>query len=259
MSLSAARDQEVSDRDRQVLRAVLALRLVTGGQLMRLVFGSPTATSQNARIARRCLQRLTEAGLLWRLHRRVGGIRAGSSSYVYAVSPAGARALGESIGRGRQREPSLTFLNHTLAVSEVYVRLYEALYQHKFDELHAETEPRCWRNLEDGSSAVLRPDLLVTASTPTEDVWAFVEVDLGTEHVAAVQRKVALYEVHWRSGREQARLGGFPQVMWLVPDTRRQRQLRGYLRRAARDRPGLHTVVLQDDFINQLVKGGDHE
>jgi hypothetical protein len=251
---SAAGGLELSARDRQVLQATADLRLITGGQLMRLVFRAPAATSHNARIARRCLQRLTATGLLWRLERRVGGIRAGSSSYVYALSPAGGRALGEATSRGRSREPSLTFQDHTLTVSEIYVQLFEHHYLHPFEELVVETEPSCWRSLDDGSGGILKPDLLVTAITPDEERWLYIEVDRGTEHIAAIQRKVALYRAHQRSGREQARLGGFPAVLWLVPNQHRATQLRRYLEPANREQRGLHTVAIEGDVIKQLTE-----
>ncbi len=46
-----------------------------------------------ARIARRVLARLTELGVLARLERRIGGLRAGSSGYVYYLGPAGQRLV----------------------------------------------------------------------------------------------------------------------------------------------------------------------
>ena len=251
---SAAGGLELSARDRLVLQAAADLRLVTAGQLMRLVFGAPAANTDNARIARRCLQRLTTTGLLWRMARRVGGLRAGSSSYIYALSPAGGRQLGQKTGRGRSRQPSLTFQDHTLTVSEIYVQLFEYHYLHPFEELVVETEPSCWRSLDDGSGGILKPDLLVTALTPDEERWLFIEVDRGTEHVAAIQRKVALYQAHQRSGREQARLGGFPAVLWIVPSEQRATQLRHYLRTANREQPGLHTVAQEGELIKQLTE-----
>lgn len=73
-----AREVELSVRDRAVITTVDNLRLVTGGQLQRLFFADASAGSTNARVARRCLQRLTDLGLLVRPARRVGGLRAGS-------------------------------------------------------------------------------------------------------------------------------------------------------------------------------------
>jgi hypothetical protein len=185
-------------------------------------------------------------------------VRGGSSSYVYALSPTGGKVIGKPNMRGRQREPSLTFMSHTLAVAEQYVRLHEAHYQDVLDELDVQTEPHCWRPLGDGSGGILKPDLLVTARTPDEDLWAFVEVDRSTEHSAAIQRKLALYAAYRATGREQARLGGFPQILWLVPNNDRQRRLQGYLASVRRTAPGLHQAVLNDNFINYLTKGGDH-
>lgn len=239
-----------SSRDRAVLAAVGDLRLVSGRQLQRLYFSGPLASSQNDRIARRCLQRLTDRGLLWRAERRVGGLRAGSSSYIFALTAAGLRAIGRP-PRRQQGQPSLTFLEHQLAVAEVYVHLHEALHGGALAALSIETEPTCWRSLDDGSSGVLKPDLFVVASTADEDRLAFIEVDNGTEHAAALDRKTALYRGHWQSGREQRQQGVFPIVLWQATSPARREELKRLL---ARDEArSLHRVVSGGGLIRQLT------
>lgn len=213
-------------RDQQLLLAAARLRLVTGGQLQRLVFAGPDASSQNARIARRALERLTTKGLLQRLDRRLGGLRAGSSSYVYAVTPTGAAAIGWSVGRSRVRDPSLTFLGHQLAVAEVLVQLHEADFAGVFLDLDVQTEPSCWRPLDDGTGSILKPDLYALVTLVDHERLAFIEVDNGTEHAAALKRKAALYAAHYASGHEQRIEGVFPEVLWVAPDARRAEQLR---------------------------------
>ncbi len=213
---SSAGPYSLSERDQAVLRTVGTLRLITGGQLQRLFFADGGQGSANPRVARRALQRLTSLGLLQRLERRVGGIQAGSSSYLYALTPRGGRAVELPVGRGRQREPSLTFVSHTLAAGETCVGLHEARRLGRLDSLRVEVEPQCWRSLDGLDGARLKPDLFVLAAAGDSEHLAFVEVDQGTEHGPAIRRKAALYERYFRSGREQARLGAFPRVLWLV-------------------------------------------
>lgn len=247
----------LSERDRAVLLTTGQLKLVSGGQLRRLVFGDPSASSHNARLARRCFERLTMRGLMVRLVRTHGGLGGGSSSFVYALTPAGARVVDLPPHRHRL-DPSLTFLNHTLAISETYTQLFESSFGGELASLEVMVEPETWRPLADGSGGVLKPDLFVTFATPEEEVFAYVEIDLATEHAAAIRRKVALYSSYRATGREQARFGLFPIVIWAVPDQRRAATLRRYLEPAERRAPGLHQVVLSGELINVLTKGGDH-
>jgi Replication-relaxation len=249
---SSRRSASLGGRDRAVLSTVGSLRLVTGGQLQRLFFSGEHG-SANQRIARRVLQQLTDLGLLLRLERRVGGIRAGSSSYVYALSPRGGRAIQLEVGRGRQREPSLTFVRHTLAVAETCVRLHEARRAARIDTLDIQPEPRCWRSLGGYSGGILKPDLFVVAAAGNEEHLAFVEVDNGTEHGPAILRKAHVYELYFRSGREQSRHGVFPRVIWLVPDERRRDRLRQVLGSDRGLTAGLHRVSLQVDPAGALL------
>jgi Replication-relaxation len=247
----------LTDRDRSVLRQTGVLRLATGGQLRRLVFGDPSASSHNARLARRCFERLTTAGLMVRLVRRLGGLGGGSSSFVYALTPAGARAIGLPPHRHRL-DPSLTFLTHTTTISETYTQLYESLFAGELLSLDVEVEPEAWRPAGDGSGSVLKPDLFVRLETASEEVFAYVEIDLATEHAGAIRRKLALYAGYRSSGRDQSRLDLFPSVYWSVPDPARAVALRRYLEPETRRSPGLHQVVLANQLIPTLRKGGTH-
>jgi hypothetical protein len=238
-------------RDLEILRTTSNLRLVTGGQLHRLAFSGPTASSTNSRIARRTLARLTSLNLLQRLDRRVGGIRAGSGSFVYALTPKGAEAIGQHAGRGRLREPSLTFVRHQLAIAEVVVQLHEARDRGLFDELQLAYEPACWRPLHDGTGSTLKPDLLVVIGRQNDELVMFIEVDNGTEHAGALARKLGLYRDHYASGHEQRTEGVFPEVLWLVPDEPRAAQVETAIARFAG--PQLHRVLLGSAFLAHLA------
>lgn len=245
--------EQLSPRDLAVLQTAGALRLVTGGQLQRLFFTDPNDGSTSPRIARRTLQRLTDLRMLRRLARRVGGLRAGSSSFTYALTPAGGRAIGHPVSRGRSPEPSLTFVRHTLAVGEVATVLYEAKRRGRLEALKLQTEPTCWRDLGGYDRSVLKPDLFVEAATSETDYLAWIEVDLGTEHGPALVRKARLYERYFRSGREQQRTGLFPRVLWLAEDHRRQQAIRQALHRASGLTADLHRVGRLDDIVGWLI------
>src|SRR5918999_5578917 len=81
---------DLTPRDAEILSFVAAVRLATGAQLTRRFFG---AVNDEGRAARRALGRLSDWRILDRLPRRVGGIRAGSTSFVYCVGVTGARLL----------------------------------------------------------------------------------------------------------------------------------------------------------------------
>ena len=164
------------------------------------------------------LARLTRERLLARLQRQVGGVRAGSASYVYALGPVGSRLVAD--GRRRFTEPSPLFLDHTLAVAEARIELLRASSAGQFELVEVEVEPACWRRYmgPGGAAEFVRPDLyVVTASGAYEDCW-FLEIDRGTESPAATSRKCRAYDRYWRTGAEQQRHRTFPLVVWVAPD-----------------------------------------
>ena len=135
----------LSDRDLALLHSVGALHFATTAQLERLHFHPPTTTPlAAARLARRSLARLHDLRLLDHLDRRVGGVRAGSASFVWLLTAAGFRLLGDD-SRRRSREPSLAHLEHVLEVGELVVQLHELERAGGVELLNIETEPTCWR------------------------------------------------------------------------------------------------------------------
>ena len=75
------------------------------------------------RARQRVLERLTRERLLIRLDRRIGGVRAGSAGFVLALGPVGQRVLATSGPRRRSYEPTLRFVDHTLAMTQLVVDL----------------------------------------------------------------------------------------------------------------------------------------
>lgn len=219
--------------ERQALDAVALLKLVSHGQFARLLrFGPDASAASTARMTRRTLAGLTELGVLGRLQRRIGGVRAGSSGHVYYLGPVGQRLLsylrGDGLVRGRVRPgPGGPFVRHRLSVSELYVRAVDLARTGDVEILSFDVEPECWRSSLDefGNRAVLKPDAyLRVAAGAYEDRW-FIEVDLGTESRTVLARKARAYLDHFHSGTEQADDGVFPRVLFAVSSEARRAAL----------------------------------
>ena len=242
--------RSLTAREQAVLSTVARMRLVTGGQLRRLHF-----TDVSRRQTRAVLTSLTDRRLLARLPRAVGGVRAGSAGFVYALDIAGQR-LASPGGRRRHRPwtPGVAFLAHTLEITEVYVRLVEAVRAGRLVLEDFATEPACWRSFHGpgGVQLVLKPDAAVTVRLGGfVDRW-FVEVDRGTEATTTIARKGDVYRLYWASGREQADTGVFPRVLWLVPDEHRHEQLVDVLDRQP---AALFVVNVFDTVVERVVAG----
>lgn len=219
---------QLSERDLEVIRGVEDLRFLTSRQVQRLWFGIGEHTELGAaRCSRRTLERLHRFGLLHRLDRRVGGVRAGSAGFVYCLGPVG-QQLVRAKHRRHVREPSTTFLDHNLAVAEVVVTIIEATRHSQLELVGYQTEPDCWRPFSGigGAREILKPDLRLTLALHDYEHHWFIEVDLGSEHRPAVERKCGAYERYLRSGVEQQRHGVFPRVAWLTRDEVRADRLR---------------------------------
>lgn len=249
---------ELSGRDLAIIDQVSELRLMTARQIEAIHFAMDNheTRSSGARASRRILERLTRDRLLVRLQRRVGGVRAGSASFVYALGPVGHRILNRRQPRPRYREPSTTFMDHTLAVTQLVVDMTTAARAGMFELTVCQPEPRCWRTFTSNSgSTVLRPDLFVSLGVAEYEHRWFVEVDRGTEHLPAILRKCRIYESYYATGTEQVRHGVFPRVCWVVPDERRATRLRSAIDADRHLTKPLFVVATTRQTIDTL-KGG---
>lgn len=225
----------LSDRDMAILDQVADLRLMSALQIEALHFTDADHRSQlaAARACRRVLERLVRDRLLVRLDRRIGGVRAGSASFIYGLGHIGQRVLALEGPRRRFQEPSVLFTDHTLAISQLVVDLSKADRAGQFEVLDVQSEPRCWREM--GSSngrSTLRPDLYTVLGTPEYEYRWFIEVDRGSEHLPTLLAKCQAYEDYFRTGAEQRTQGVFPRVCWIVPTDSRAEQLVGKIEKA---------------------------
>lgn len=252
------RRPDLSDRDLLVMRFLADTGLATTDQLERLAFPASHGTQYTAaRRARRTLARLVDQGQLSRLDRRVGGVRSGSTSYVYQLATGGRRSLGLP-RRGRTYEPGALFISHTLAAADVHVELLEAERRGDLVDLNVEHEPTRRFATPSGIER-LTPDLLVEVTTA--DGWElrwFVEIDRGTEHLPTVLRKCRTYERYWRSGSEADHHEVFPRVLWSVPDKRRGRAIETAIVESRGLAGDLHRVATAEDTAAVITNSNDN-
>ena len=252
--LSILRNQ-LSLRSVDIISRVTELHFMSGQQISSMYFPSDEHESPEgaARAARRNLEFLTRERLLVRLQRRVGGARAGSSSFIYALGPVGHRLLALERPRPRYREPSATFIDHTLGISQLVVDVSVAARSGELDFLDRQSEPLCWRAFSwRGAPATLRPDLYLALGVQDLERRWFCEVDNGTEHLPAVIKKCRQYEAYYQSGKEQLDHGVFPRVCWLVPDERRATALRRAISSEPRLSQPLFVIALRSDAVATL-------
>ncbi len=245
----------LSPRDLAVLDQVRDRKLMSGAQIQAVQFPLLDHATADAagRACRRVLRRLVREGVLARLERRVGGIRGGSAGYLYVASPLGHRVLDGDGPRHRVREPSITFVNHMLAISQLVVDLIEAQRLKRLEILRLEAEPRCWRRFAGASGAeVLRPDLFVALAVGEYEHHSLIEIDLGSETMLRRIAKCKQYEAYYRSGTEQAAHGLFPKVVWSMPNGVLADELQERIDRAKGLTSGIFEVSTRDVLLDTL-------
>lgn len=223
--------ERLSERDRAIIGQVAELRLMSARQIQAVHF--PAERHQGGELAatrarQRALERLARERLLTRLERRIGGVRAGSASFIFTLGSVGQRLLDLDGARRRAYEPTARFVDHTLAIAQLVVDLTLAQRARRLELLACQSEPRCWRTFSRlGARFMLRPDLLVSLGVGEYELRWFVEIDRATESLPTVLRKCRLYLDYYQSGQEQAAKGSvFPRVCWIAPDEQRAERLR---------------------------------
>jgi hypothetical protein len=247
----------LSDRDRAILADVARVRVLTGKQVERLHFAHLEGMHRD-RTRRRVLERLAAAGLLTALPRRVGGGRAGSAGMIFALGQFGQRwlslqAFGAAIARTRQPGvPTERFLAHTLASAELFVSLVEASRVHGFQLVRFDGEPACWWRTSEGEW--IKPDAFAVVSAgDVEDSWA-IEVDLATESIPTLRRKLVAYLELVKTDERGPNRGPLPRVLVTVPDERRLSAVRELVRSLPEVAGELFAVTLHSGAANIIAQ-----
>ena len=254
---------QLTERDLRILDDLERFRLLSTDHVRRLQFGEGHVSQSAAvRGTVRVLGRLETGGFIARLTRRVGGPVRGSSATVWQLTATGERLQrarrGDAIRR-RYQEPSPHFTRHTLAISELGVRLTERARGGDVSLLELKPEPSSWRSFTNalGALAWVRPDLFVVTADATTESHSWVEVDLGTEHLPTVLRKCAVYQRYFATGLEQAARDVFPLVVWMVPTERRAASLRRAIAAERSLDASLFVVTTNEDVLEVLAPPND--
>ena len=215
---------ELPDRYTVPVLHLSRARVLSGGQLDRLLRQPDTAPKAASRARQRAMTHLIGLGLVARLDRRIGGVRAGSAGYVHVLSPAGYKFAAILTGQQlpgpvrRFRAPGPMFVAHALDIAEIYVQLTEASSKDGgFRVATFVTEPATWWR---ESGIFLRPDAYTALATSHyRDVW-WVEIDRGTESIPRLHDKLRDYLDHADSGGTGPD-GALPRVLITTPSARR--------------------------------------
>lgn len=256
---------QLSQRDHAILGDVGRVRLLRSTQIQRLHFDGVGSELTAARRCRKVLRRLAEHGLLRRLKRRIGGMHAGSSGFIYSLDSLGQRLLdttGPAGGRRRRRpwEPSASFQDHVLAVAETYVQLRETERAGQGALTVFDAEPRAWRTFagSGGGSTVLKPDAYVRWRHLDYEQVSFLEIDRDTEHAPTLRRKLDAYVDAFHAGVEQPDDQPFPLVIWIAPHDVRRQVIQAQIDRLPADQAELFTAVVEGvGAKNNIIKGGE--
>lgn len=255
--------ERLSDRDVAILESLAKCTFMLTGQIQRLHNTEASTQTAALRATAREMKKLKEYGLVRHLERRIGGVRAGSTSMVWHLTEAGHRLLEldsqEKRVRKRHLEPSLNHLNHSIAVSACYVQIHEICRQNSNMSLsRADAEPTCWRAYShQGNIVYLKPDLFfATKCGEYEDLW-FVELDLATESPATILKKCERYLDYYKTNIEQRKYGVFPVTIWLVPDKNRKEILKTAISKTYKKGVKMFLVITPDELEKLIVHGFD--
>lgn len=251
-------NQALTSRERSIVESVALLGLMTGEQLRQLYFTDLGSLKSSKRSSQQSLRSLTQRELLARLERRVGGVRSGSSGYVYALGRAGQqivrRRRSETTRRSRRtHEPGEAFVAHRVACAQLFVELQ---LEQVAGGLRLEKylgEPDCWRRRIGpfGKPLTLKPDGFARLAAGDRLLHWFIEMDLATESQTVIARKGRAYLEHYASGAERDVM---PRVIWIAPNPERAMSIQTTLHALEGPTAELHIVSTSERAI-QTMKG----
>lgn len=212
----------IQERDRHLLEELAIMRVVDREQA-RIVAGFGSTTRVNTRLLALCRARL--------LRRFFLGATAGGRKALYALSARGAVLIGSQARGPRQRNNEVfvadLFISHQLAINHIYCAL-----KYGTVPIAGATFNR-WISFSESLAKELKliPDGYFELRTPSETISAFVEVDLGHEHLPIWRNKIRNYLQLAMSGLYER---GFGQkrfrVLVVVNSERRLRSIRKVVR-----------------------------
>lgn len=203
-------------------------RYLNSAHLAGFVFEGSKLTPQSQRVTtQQILERLRKRGLIASTPALVGGPDGGSARLAYFLTAAGRRLVDalEGGARARRSTPGGTlFVSHALAAADVALAFRRAARSHPGHEV------REWESDRDAAERLrpsrVIPDARLVYRTPSWEIDAFIEIDLGSERVSRFAQKVSAYLGAWRSGTWRAHLRSWPLVLTVTTSAERAMELR---------------------------------
>lgn len=257
-------------REMEILKYLHKVKFASSNQLRRVFFAEHKNETAGLRACNRTTKRLKHFGVIDHLERQIGGKSAnscgGSSGKVWTFTGAGYNLL--KLGnaklkahRKRLYEPtSILFLEHMLAINEVYTKLLELDRTKLIELLDVQHEPRCWRTFKSSKQVdtFLKPDLYVNLVLNEYEDNYFLEIDRATEAPSKVIKKCKQYILYHNSGVEQRVNGIFPFVVWITPDEKRREQLDRHIKQQLPKAEMLFRVITMQE-LETLIAGDSEE
>jgi hypothetical protein len=226
--------ERLSPRDWSIISTIHRLRIISGLQLERLNFHELTGRSRSVKRAQ-VLKRLVDVGILVPLPRRVGTANRGSAQQRYVLDSAGQRLAHLRANREsremrvrRPRPPGDRYIEHALALSELYVELIERSRRNDFTLVEFQVEGDAyWPN---GLGGWLKMDAFVQLErgTMTHYYWWY-EADMATEDLSTTIRDKLLTYLDFVQRGQLGPDDVVPRVLIGVPDRKRQDGMQGVL------------------------------
>lgn len=215
-------------RETEVLVCLACFRYLNSTQVAGFVFEGSRLTPQSQRVTtQQILERLRKQGLISSTSALVGGPGGGSARPAYFLTAAGQRLVDALEGRPRARRSNsggTLFVSHALVAADVALAFRHAARSHPGHEV------REWESDRDAAERLrpsrVIPDARLVYRTPSWEIDAFVEIDLGSERVSRFAQKVSEYLAAWRSGTWRAHLRSWPLVLTVTTSAERAIELR---------------------------------
>jgi hypothetical protein len=214
----------ITEREWLVIETLNRFRMATGEQIQRLHFAHLHGKDSARKARINTLKRLRDARVVMSFPRRIAGHSRGSVPHIWALDKVGWRLIRQRSGLPegerfrRPHRPGMLLEMHVIAVAEFYVRVVEASRRDAFTIAEFAAEPACW--WRDSSGMLLKPDAYLALRGPGYiDHW-WIEVDLDTEHMPAIERQISAYLAFARRG-EPGPNDSLPGVLFVAKTPKR--------------------------------------
>ena len=189
--------------------------------------------------------------------------RRGSASYVWQITFQGLKFLKNQdetvvLRYKNKYEPTQHHVEHTLAITEIFVETLEAVRDSEKLSLEIFSfEPNSWRSYQklSGIGRTLKPDAYLELVNHDYEDHYFLEIDRSTESLARVVNTCKKYIEYYRSGIEQRQKEVFPYVLWVVPDDKRKLAISKAIQKELYNFWELFTVITLEEYPD-YIKGG---